>query len=277
MILSGIILDTINRRGSRIILDQPAKKVLWWVCLFIAPLVLLAVELFHPAGFTNDPGAYEYLSKAEPYSPEHEALDYFGPDWWFLLHMIQTPMIGLVAVGLLLMLSLVRPTDNLGAKIFAWISGVSTFVFVIYYTVLDAIGGVGLGKSIEVTQSLAAEGRLTPEQVEGVALVLNTTWSDPWVGGVGSFVSQIGSWAVLFAALFAALALYLARKVPWPPLILLVAFGWELQVSHTMPHGPIAFGLLVVAAFWIWWTRVREKGDDRLVEGEMKQVNGAPE
>lgn len=235
------------------------------------------MELFHPAGFTNDPGAYEYLSKVEPYSSEHKALDYFGPDWWFLLHMIQTPMIGLVAVGLLLMLSIVSPTDNLGAKIFAWISGVSTFVFVIYYTVLDAIGGIGLGKSIEATQNLAAEGRLTPEQVKGVALVLDKTWTDPWVGGVGSFVSQTGSWAVFFAALFAALALYLARKVPWPPLVLLVAFGWELQVSHTMPHGPIAFGLLIVVAFWIWWTRGREKGDDRLAEDGVKQANDALE
>jgi hypothetical protein len=226
-------------------------------------LVLLALELFHPAGFTNDPGAYQYLSEAEPYSSEHKALDYFGPGWWFLLHMIQTPMIGLVGVGLLLMLSFVSPTDNPGVKILAWLSGVATFVFVIYYTVLDAIGGIGLGKSIEVTQSLATDGRLTPEQVEGVALVLNTTWSDPLVGGVGSLVSETASWAVFFAALFAASALYLARKAPWPPLILLVAFGWELQVSHTMPHGPIAFALLIIASLWIWWARGREKGSNR--------------
>jgi hypothetical protein len=239
--------------------------------------VLLAIELFHPAGFTKDPGAYEYLSKAEPYSPEYKALDYFGPGWWFLLHMIQTPMIGLVAVGLLLLLSLVSPTDNLGARILAWTSGVATFVFIIYYTALDAIGGIGFGKNIEVTQSLAAERRLTPEQVEGVALVLNTTWTDPLVGGVGSFISQTASWAVFFAALAAALALYLARKAPWPPLILLVAFGWELQVSHTMPHGPIAFGLLIIAAFWIWWARGKERDGGRFVEGEMRQLNSAPE
>jgi len=80
--------------------------------------------------------------------------------------------------------------------------------------------------------------------------VLNTTWTDPWVGGVGS---QTGSWAVFAATLSAAIALFLTRKIPWPPLVLLVAFGWELQVSHASPHGPIAFSLLIVSAAWIWW------------------------
>ncbi len=28
------------------------------------------------------------------------ALAYFGPHWWFAMRMIQTPMVGLVAVGL---------------------------------------------------------------------------------------------------------------------------------------------------------------------------------
>lgn len=256
-------------------MNQSATKVLWWVCLFVAPLVLLAIELFHPAGFTNNPGAYEYLSQPEPYSPQNEALDYFGPDWWFLLHMIQTPLVGLVGVGLgLLVLNFVSSTDNLGARIFAWLSGVATFVFIIYYTALDSIGGAGLGRSIEATERLAAEGQLTPEQVESVALVLNTTWTDPVVGGVGSWISETGSWAVFAAAVFAAIALYLSGKVSWPPLILLVAFGWELQVSHTMPHGPIAFGLLIIAALWIWLTRGREEDASEREESATSREEG---
>lgn len=238
-------------------LDQPVTKALWWVCLFVAPLILLSVELFHPAGFTQEPGAYQYLSEAEPHTSQHRALDYFGPGWWTLLHLIQTPLVGLVAVGLwLLALGLVSATDPLGARILAWLSSGATFVFVIYYTALDSIGGVGLGRSIEATQRLAADGQLTPEGVRGVALVLDTVWTDPVVGGVGSSISLIGSWAVFFAALFAAAALFLAKRAPWPPLIILVAFGWELQLSHAMPHGPIAFGLLIVAALWIWFVQV---------------------
>jgi hypothetical protein len=64
------------------------QKVLWWLCLFVAPLVLVGFELFHPAGFTTSPGMYQYLSKPEPYDPQFKALAYFGPQWWFTLHMI---------------------------------------------------------------------------------------------------------------------------------------------------------------------------------------------
>lgn len=227
--------------------DESMKKALWWLCLFLAPAVLISIELFHPAGFTKDPGMYEYLSKPQPYDPQYEALGYFGPAWWFKLHMIQTPMVALVAVGLWLMVGGVVSREDPTAAIAAWLSRISVFVFLIYYTALDAVGGFGLARSIHWSQSLD----LSPEQLQGVTRVLNHTLTDPWVGGVGSFVSETGSWAVFFGAVFAAGALLLAKKAPWPPLVLLVIFGWELQLSHTMPHGPIAFALLIVAALWI--------------------------
>jgi hypothetical protein len=234
--------------------DETVRKILWWLCLLIAPAVLLSIELFHPAGFTQNPGMYEYLSKPEPYDPQFKALDYWGPQWWFRLHMIQTPMVALVAVGLWLMIRGVGSADGSAAMITALLSRISTFVFLIYYTALDSIGGFGLARSIELTESLASSGQLTSEQVQGVTRVLNGTWVDPWVGGVGSFISETGSWAAFYAAVFAAAALFFAKKAPWPPLILLVIFGWELQLSHTMPHGPIAFGLLIISALWIWWS-----------------------
>ncbi|MDT5270290.1 MAG: hypothetical protein QOH49_2476 [Acidobacteriota bacterium] len=230
------------------------KKVLWWLCLLVAPTVLITVELFHPAGFTHNPGMYEYLHKPQPYNPQFSALGYFGPQWWFILHMIQTPMMGLVAVGLWLLADKVASPTGLAATTFAWLSRVATFVFFVYYTALDSIGGIGLSKTIEITEQLAHDGKLTPEQVMGVEQVLNQTWTNSWVGGVGSFISLTGSWAVFTSALLVAIALFLAKKAPWPALILLVAFGWELQVSHTMPHGPIAFSLLIISALWIWWS-----------------------
>jgi hypothetical protein len=239
--------------------NDAVRKALWWLCLLVAPSVLITIELFHPAGFTQNPGMYDYLHKPEPYDPQYSALGYFGPQWWFTLHMIQTPMVGLVAVGLWLLADKVAPSEGLAATTFAWLSRGATFVFLIYYTALDAIGGIGLGKTLEITGQLAREGKLTPEQVVGVAQVLNRTWTNEWVGGVGSFISLTGSWAVFASALFVAVALFLTEKVPWPALILLVAFGWELQVSHTMPHGPIAFGLLIISALWVWWSGRRLK------------------
>ena len=233
------------------------KRVLWWICLLVAPAILIALELFHPAGFTGNPGMYEYLSHAHGHEPQFMALGYFGPSWWFTLHMIQTPMVGLVAIGLWLMVARIEHPDSVAAVAVAWLARIAIFVFLIYYTVLDAIGGIGLGRTIVTTESLAAAGKLSAEQVSGIVLLLDTVWQDGWVGGVGSFVSLTGSWAAFAAALLIAVALLLSRRAPWPPLVLLVAFGWELQTSHASLHGPIAFALLIVASAWLWWAERR--------------------
>jgi hypothetical protein len=236
------------------------KTILWWLCLLVAPALLIAIELFHPAGFTANPGMYQFLSKPEPYQPQFQALGYFGPSWWFTLHMIQTPVVGLVAVGLWLLTDGIHDRVSAAPAVaLAWLSRVATLVFLIYYTVLDGIGGIGLGRTILTAENLTATGQLSTQQMDGIVLLLNTIWTDPWIGGVGSFVSQTGSWAVFAAALFAAASLLLSRSAPWPPLILLIAFGWELQTSHASPHGPIAFALLIVAALWLWLTRHRTK------------------
>jgi hypothetical protein len=232
------------------------KKGLWWLGLVVAPVVLISIELFHPSHFTGPHGAgvYEYLSNREPYQPQHYALAYPGPDWWFVMHMIQTPLVGLVAVGLWLLVGRVDDNDGAAAVALAWLSRVATFVFLIYYTALDTIGGTGLGRLMINTHTLKTEGKLTAEQVDGVAQLLNRTWVDPWVGGVGSFFSLTGSWAVFIACVFAAAALLVAKKMWWPPLVVLLAFGYELQESHASPNGPIAFSLLIVAALWMWWS-----------------------
>lgn len=229
--------------------DDRIYRALWWLCLFVAPLVLVGIELFHPAGFTQSPGAYQYLSKAEPYNAHFQALAYPGPQWWFVLHMIQTPMVVLVGVGLWLLLRNVEPGDGAAVAV-AWVARLSILVFLIYYTALDAIGGFGLARTIMITK----DAHLPTDQLNSVIKVVNATWVDPWVGGVDSVVSMTGSWAAFAAALLTAGALALTRRVPLLPLVLLVAFGWELQESHTMPHGPIAFGLLTLSALWIWWT-----------------------
>ena len=96
-----------------------------------------------------------------------------------------------------------------------WLARAAIFVMVIYFTVLDAIGGIGLGRSILAVQSLAAAGKLSPQQVEGAALLLNTLWVDPLVGGVGSFVSETASWAAFAASVFIAAALLLSRRAGW--------------------------------------------------------------
>ena len=238
--------------------DGAVKQVLWWICLLVAPAVLVAVELFHPAGFTAHPGMYEFLSHPHHHEPQFWALAYFGPHWWLALHMVQTPMVGLVAVGLWLMVDGVG-TEGGGAAVVtcAWLARAAIFVFLIYFTVLDAIGGIGLGRTILIVQGLVADGKLNPQQFDGIVLLLNALWTDPLIGGVGSFVSETGSWAAFAAAVFIAAALLLSGRAGWASMVPLVGFGWELQTSHASPHGPIAFALLIVASGWMWWIRRR--------------------
>lgn len=136
------------------------------------------------------------------------------------------------------------------------------FIFAIYFTVLDAIGGIGLGRTILVVQGLVAGGKLDPHQMAAMELLLNTVWADPVIGGVGSFVSETASWAALAASIFIAAALLLSGRVPsdiggWANMAVLVAFGWQLQIAHASPHGPIAFALLILAAGWLRWRRPR--------------------
>ena len=88
-------------------------------------------------------------------------------------------------------------------------------------------------------------------------LLLNTLWVDPVVGGVGSFVSETASWAAFAVSFLVAAALLLSGRAGWANVIPLLGFGWELQTAHASPHGPIAFGLLIVAAAWLWWARRR--------------------
>jgi hypothetical protein len=242
-------------------LGQKTSPVLWWLCLCAAPLGLLAIELFHPAEFTKDPGMWPYLSEPQPADAAHHALGYFGPDWWFRLHMIQTPLVALVCVGLWLMTAGIDLETGPLAALAARLSRFATFVTLIYFTVLDGIGGIALGRQILVAQQMLADGRLTQAQMNGLTNFLNTMWVDPWVGGVGSFISLTASWAVFFGAALAAIALGLTRRAPLVPVILLAfGFGWQLQDSHAAMHGPIAFALLIIAAAWIWFRGAVRRG-----------------
>jgi hypothetical protein len=238
--------------------DSAIKRTLWWVCLLVAPAVLIALELFHPAGFTHSPGMYEYLSHAHDHDPQYMALGYFGPNWWLTLHMIQTPLVGLVAVGLWMTIGPISSADGTAAMVCAWLARVAIFVMAVYFTVLDGIGGIGLGRTIIVVQGLVADGKLSPAQLEGAVAMLNIMWVDPLVGGLGSFVSLTASWAAFAAAVLIAAALLLSGRAGWLTAVLLVAFGWELQTAHAAPHGPIAFALLILATLSLWFRSRRQ-------------------
>jgi hypothetical protein len=205
--------------------DDPGLPVARRLCLLVAPLVLVGIELFHPAGFSRQ--VYAFLSEPQP--------GYFGPQWWLALHVIQTPLVGLVGAGLMLLVAGRRGPG-------AWATRAAALLFVVYYTVLDSIGGVFVGWLL--SGPLNAPDAATRPAVQQLVGAL---WSDPLIGGVGSVVSQVGSWAAFVAAGAAAIVLAGRRGPLWPLLALALA-GVLVQVSHARPTGPLGFAMLFLAA-----------------------------
>ncbi len=95
--------------------------------------------------------------------------------------MIQTPMVGLVAVGLWLMVDGVSGADGGAAMVCAWLARAAIFVFAVYFTVLDAIGGIGLGRTIVVVESL----KLEPQQLDVVKMLLKRCGLIHWLAASG--------------------------------------------------------------------------------------------
>jgi hypothetical protein len=225
-------------------------RIMIFICLVLSPLILMGMELFHPAHFTANPGMTAYLCHPQPHDPHYDALTYFGPNWWFILHMVQTPLVVLVGIGLLILSGTFEQDSQEGqkGKLFAWISRAAIFIFVVYFTVLDSIGGIALGRQLIVIDQLFAAGEISGYDAHVIQRFLDVMWVDSWIGGVGSVVSLTGSWAVFTAAASLAIYLMMNKRINLLGLALFLGFGWELQLAHASYHGPIAFSLLAIAA-----------------------------
>jgi hypothetical protein len=238
-------------------------RILIFICLVLSPIILMGMELFHPAHFTASPGMTAYLCHPQPHDPHYDALTYFGPNWWFILHMVQTPLVVLIGIGLLVLSDAFyrNPTYQPKAAVFSWIARVAIFFFVVYFTVLDSIGGIALGRQLIVIDQLFAAGEISGYDAHVIQRFLDVMWVDSWVGGVGSFVSLTGSWAVFIAATSLAIYLILNKKINILCFILLLGFGWELQLAHASYHGPIAFSLLALASLiYLYQSRAIKSG-----------------
>ncbi len=103
--------------------------------------------------------------------------------------MIQTPLVVLAAAGMLLLVAGLTTLPALVAR-------VAVFVFAVYYTALDAIGGIGLGRTLiaakDACQPVPADDwvECTPGSAwstadyNAVRDSVNGLWTDSWVGGV---------------------------------------------------------------------------------------------
>lgn len=193
------------------------NKFLKGLLLFFAPLALILLEIWHPYGFQDD--VYHRLA------PQIE--------WWITLHIAQSFLFPLAAAGVYLLIKGSRGFDATMARCFL-------LLFAIAYTVYDAVAGIGLG-------NLILQGRgLAPDKIKVLEEITQKYFSDPWFGGMGSWLSQFASWTWILTVIFTVIVLYRMGK-PFLPLILLLMSGVYLWMSHAYPNGPIAFACLLAA------------------------------
>jgi hypothetical protein len=141
-------------------------------------------------------------------------------DWWLLLHLMQLPLFGLLALTIYI---LIYDIDN----IFATISRIGLGIFVVFYTALDSVLGVASGLLIKFgsTQSMEQQGL-----IEDAYLALFYEGNN-LLGDIAVY-----SWFV--AGISAAIALYLNGKNHLGVLLLFI--GTLFYHSHAYPFGPLA-------------------------------------
>jgi uncharacterized membrane protein len=180
--------------------------------MLLTPLALAVLELTHPLD-------------------AHDS----SPTWWTTLHLIQMPLFGLLG---LTGYWLVRRED-----IERWappVIGALMGVFVVYYTALDAVAGVALGRLLGYQQTLP------PDQQPVVAHAIDALYTHTAV----LLFFDVGTWAWILGVVVAAFALARAG-LPWPPVVLLAVSVIPLHQDHGRPYGPIAFTLFLVATLWL--------------------------
>ena len=176
-----------------------------------APVALAVVELFHPLYSTD---ALEQLLPVA--------------DRWLLVHLLQAPLIGLLALAAYL---IVDGLEGYAARI----ARVGAITFGLLYVALDSVAGIATGVLARSATSLAAA-----EQVVAAAAI-DELFSDPLVGGGPSVVTIAASAAWLVAVLAAALALRGAgaHRIA---VVLIGLSALLFPLGHTPPNAQLALG-----------------------------------
>lgn len=187
------------------------------VILLGVPLVLAVLLVFHPWPYDD------YLGKLLPIAT-----------WWATLHVLQfvlLPLAGL-AVGFL--------TSGLRGRA-VLISRVGAVIFAIFYSLGDALAGVGTGLLAQQAAGLPPAEQ--PALAAAIGLLFRNLTTQL------AFRIGVGGWVIALAA--AAVALYRAGAPRLPlmlltfPAILLAGF------DHARPYGALAFGFFFVSAWWL--------------------------
>jgi hypothetical protein len=195
------------------------QRVLRRLVLLGTPLALGLLELWHPVPV---PGMrFETIARYN--------------DWWLILHLLQLPLFGLMALAVMVLVAHAHGRS-------ATIARVGMGFFVVFYTAFDAITGVASGILVRGAQGLAPEQQaLVARQVEmffpaGVSNVAIT------------LIAALGvlGWIVGVIAAAVALACNGAPRAAAILLSLAVIFA-----MHAPPTGPLGLACFFLAAAWV--------------------------
>jgi hypothetical protein len=177
------------------------------VVLLGAPLALAVLEVFHP----RREDAAGAIAESE---------------WFFWFHMIQLPLVGLVALSVYLL------TQGLASRLAAFARW-SVAVFAVFFSAYDAAAGIATGYVLRNARGMPAESQ---------AAVFKAAHDMPGVSMI-FVLSMVGTAAWVVAMVTAALALRRAGGSRIT-LVLLVMAGVFLLAGHPFPFGTLAFACL---------------------------------
>jgi hypothetical protein len=202
-------------RGAAWALPTTTRRVL----LLAPPLAFAALAVIHPRPDENDPQAVMDVAT-----------------WFMTFHLIQLPLIGLVALSVLLL------ADGFGrAK--AWTTRLGLGAFMVVFSAYDSVAGIATGLALRSARDLPAA------QQDGVwAVVKDWPGFDP-IAITLSYVGTLG-WVVAVGALAIAARRAGAPRAQW---IFIGLAAFFLMGGHPAPFGALAFACLFVAALAHEW------------------------
>jgi hypothetical protein len=190
------------------------RSVLRRAVLLGTPLALAILEIFHP----NPMGVADAVEQG---------------GWFMWFHIIQVPLIGLIALAVYLL------TEGLEGRA-VMVSRWAIAVFAVFFSAYDAAAGIATGYALRNAQGLPAGAQEAIHEavidMPGLSLIF------------GLSIVGTGAWVVALIA--AAMALRRAGA-PLGPFILLILAGVLLMLGHPFPGGTLAFGSFFLAAAWL--------------------------
>ena len=211
---------TVHDAGSDVVLndvavaDHTEHTLLRRLVLLGTPLAFALWEILHP-------------------QPSGVADSVAQGGWFMWFHMIQVPLIGLIALAIYL---LTEGLEGRAVRVSRWATG----VFAVFFSAYDAAAGIATGYALRSAQGLSAEGQ---------AAVYEAVKDMPELSLIFG-LSIVGTLAWVVALIAAAKALRRAGASRGP-FVLLILAGVFLMGGHPFPFGTLAFGCFFVAAAWL--------------------------